>query len=219
LRRSIAVSALLIAASLSLFEFSFVTQEVPSSPQILEISLPPAIRTPTQVESDESEEAKADEIATHGSDEPAGSEPPITAGPVAEAQETGQPVDWYTELERVSAELAAQDPAPNSVNPRFDELRRVARIRYRKPENDPPRPIWENVEKDYLGRSILRHGDCYRIIDDPAVGNRFAFETFQQFMVFCTYQASKPHDLPWVKEIQSRYTYLRREGDDVTAEP
>lgn len=54
-------------------------------------------------------------------------------------------------------------------------------------------------------------GDCFRIIGDPSVGNRYVFENFQQYMVYCTYQSSRPRDLPWVREIQSRYGCPRRD--------
>ena len=71
-----------------------------------------------------------------------------------------------------------------------------------------PRPIWENTEKDQVGRTLLWHGDCFRVIYDPNVVNQFVFENFSQFIVFCQYQKRLPQQLPWVPEVVARYDYL-----------
>ena len=67
-----------------------------------------------------------------------------------------------------------------------------------------PKPIWENVETDDTGRLLLRHGDCYKILDDPNVGSREKFLTFGQFMVHCSGLSEKPRNLPWVDEVNAR---------------
>jgi hypothetical protein len=224
LSRSMALSVVLLVALLSLVRFRIGTLDFPVERKPMEVLLPsqperqPAeLPVPVEAETEDPE-------ATESPLEPEATDateivPQQSAEAVEDKVAVGAGVDWYAELERVSAEIAAQKAEPNSVNPHFDELRRVARLRYGKPQNDPPRPIWENVETDYLGRTILRDGDCFRIIDDPAVGNRYVFENFQQYMVYCTYQPSKPRDLPWVKEIQSRYGYLRRDKEPLATKP
>jgi len=229
LSRSMALSVVLLAALLSLVRFQVGTLDLPAERKPMEVLLPaqPERQLPELTVPDEADSLEAETEVPEASEtplEPAATEvaeivPQESAEAADHEGSEGIEVDWYAELERVSAEIAAQEAEPYSVNPHFEELRRVARLRYGKPQNDPPRPIWENVETDYLGRTILRDGDCFRIIDDPAVGNRYVFENFQQYMVYCTYQPSKPRDLPWVKEIQSRYGYLRRDEEPLATKP
>jgi hypothetical protein len=222
-----ALSVVLLVALLSLVRFEIGTLDFPAERNPMEVLLPSQPeRQPAELPvPDDSLEAEtedpevAESLLEPKATDAAQIVPLESADAVEDKAAVGTEVDWYAELERVSAEIAAQKAEPNSVNPHFDELRRVARLRYGKPQNDPPRPIWENVETDYLGRTILRDGDCFRIIDDPAVGNRYVFENFQQYMVYCTYQPSKPRDLPWVKEIQSRYGYLRRDKEPLATKP
>jgi hypothetical protein len=74
------------------------------------------------------------------------------------------------------------------------------------------RPIWENVERDQLGRRILVSGDCYRVVDDPSAVNNEIFRMFQQYMVYCSKQGSSPQELPWVEAIRDRYDYLTQQA-------
>jgi hypothetical protein len=39
--------------------------------------------------------------------------------------------------------------------------------------------IWNNVEKDQRGHTILRDGNCFRILNDPSVANQSAYENFE----------------------------------------
>lgn len=98
---------------------------------------------------------------------------------------------------------------PPQPNPVFAEKRRDFEGRYRPPTREGKRPIWENIEKDQLGRSVLRSGNCWKVLDDPNVGSQEQFQLFGQFMVTCTYQPRTPQLLPWVPEIVARYPYLR----------
>jgi hypothetical protein len=142
---------------------------------------------------------------------PAATTPPAAAGPAA----AGVSTDWYGSIERVSADVISRQAAPASLHPEFDELRRIAAIRYAEPQTGIPRPIWENVEKDIYGRTLLRKGNCFRILDDSNVGNRYAFETFEQYLTFCTWSGKRPpRNLPWVETIRARYPYLREPAED-----
>lgn len=98
---------------------------------------------------------------------------------------------------------------PPSVNPVMAAKRRDLAGRYQPPSHPGRRPIWENVEKDQLGRTVLRSGDCYKVIEDPNVGSQYAFRTFGQHMVICTWQKRLPKNLPWVAEFRERYHYLK----------
>ena len=127
---------------------------------------------------------------------------PLTAAPVT--TEARKPTDWYLQIPE--AAKAANDARARtySVNPGFDEKRRAAAEQFRPSEAPVQRPIWENVEKDTLGRTILVSGDCYRVLDDPNVGSREAFLTFGQFMASCSYYKRPPQELPFVAEIKAR---------------
>lgn len=116
-------------------------------------------------------------------------------------------VDWYAVLQEAVRSDKLYET--RTMHPEFDEQRRIARLRFRKSEAPVEKPIWENVEKDQTGRTILRAGDCYRVLDDPRVTNRWAQETFGQYMIYCDGGKSGPKELPFVEKIVERYAYLR----------
>lgn len=98
---------------------------------------------------------------------------------------------------------------PASVNPNLDAKRREFAGRYQPPTHPGPKPIWENTEVDQLGRTVLRSGDCWKVIADPNVGSQYKFRQFDQYTVMCTYQKRLPKNLPWVAEIVEQYHYLK----------
>jgi hypothetical protein len=118
-------------------------------------------------------------------------------------------IDWQASLERASAETVEANSQSVSLHPDFDELRRIAAVKYAPPRTGKPPPIWENVEKDIYGRTLLRHGNCFRVLDDMNVGNRYAFETFEQHLVFCDGPRQGRQEFPWIETIVARYAYLR----------
>ena len=71
--------------------------------------------------------------------------------------------------------------------------------------------IWDNVEKDQMGRTILRAGDCFRVLDDPSVANQWLQENFTQYMIFCSNGKTIPKALPFVAEVVERYAYLQQD--------
>jgi hypothetical protein len=119
--------------------------------------------------------------------------------------------DWHEFGTGIVRERIANPEKQYTVNPPFDEKRRVAAIKFRPSEAPIKREIWENVEKDQLGRTILRDGNCFRVLDDPSGVNREIFETFDQHMIYCSLSLAKapPKELPWVNEIREQYAYLR----------
>lgn len=137
-------------------------------------------------------------------------EPAREAAP-ARSRET-EPVsarDWDTVTEAAVNDYLDGLEVPPSPNPVLDATRRAFGDRYQPPTIERPKPIWENAEPDQLGRTVLRSGDCYRVIADPNVGSQYQFETFDQHIVMCTYQKRLPEELPWVAEIRERYHYLK----------
>lgn len=117
--------------------------------------------------------------------------------------------DWDTVTDVAISDYLDGLEAPASPNPVLDAQRRAFGDRYQPPTIEQPKPIWENAEPDQLGRTVLRSGDCYRVIADPNVGSQYQFETFDQHIVMCTYQKRLPEELPWVAGIRERYHYLK----------
>jgi len=158
----------------------------------------------------------ANEVAVENTSLPAESDSELddpsadtSAESAARATAAGQSFDW--EAAKMDAVRDAVDDMEETVsaNPGFDEQRAAAAARFRASEAPVRKEIWENVEKDELGRTLLRKGDCYRVLDDPSAVNRWAFENFGQYITYCTGRKYVGKDLEWVKEIHQRFAYLR----------
>ena len=126
--------------------------------------------------------------------------------------DTRGPTDWYAQIPEAASAAAADQPEVYSINPGFEARREYAAERFAPSAAPVERPIWENVEKDTMGRTLLRSGNCYRVLDDPNVGNRDAFLIFGQFMTTCERPSDTPQLLPWVSEIQDRRANRARYG-------
>jgi hypothetical protein len=182
-----------------------VTLREKTRPETLPAPLPEVVE-PTEAPAVESAPPASTTTAEPSSTpaiEPAAGSPAAAIG--------AQPVDWYAALERAAAVTVEGQSAVDSLHPEFDELRRVAAERYAPAASGAPKPIWENVEKDIYGRTLLRHGNCFRVLDDTNVGNRYAFETFEQYLVQCSFGFGRKRgkNLPWVEPIRARYNHLR----------
>jgi len=112
--------------------------------------------------------------------------------------------DWYALVPEMARATNEARPREYAVNPGFDEKRRQAAEKFAPSRAPVKRPIWENVEKDTMGRTLLRSGNCYRVLDDPNVGSREAFLIFGQFMTTCENPSDTTRLLPWVSELQNR---------------
>ena len=211
----LAVSAIVIFAGLAILRLPAQLGLIRQIPTVLDVYLrasarrpekqavPPAATVPSSVPEQQTAAAPSTAEQTD----------PVQA-PVREP-----PIDWQGSLERASAEVVERSAETPSLHPELDELRRIAAVRYAKPETGKPPPIWEHVEQDLYGRTVLRLGNCYHVLNDPNVGNRYAFETFEKSMKFCYLSNSKPRNLPWVEEIRARYAYLRDPDGTERASP
>ena len=133
---------------------------------------------------------------------------------VAEDVDDPEPwTDWQAIGEEVVKEVVASKAKTISVNPVFDEKRAVAAVKFRPSRAPGKKHIWDNVEKDYLGRTLLWHGDCYRVLDDPSAVYRDVFENFTQYMTTCLLASKKGRELPWVAEVREQHAYLQRRFD------
>ena len=227
---SMAAATLMVAAILSVTRFPTIDLLSPLSEIIVDIvSVDPPITENALVPELRPAETFAEPVPeTRAIAEPA---PPAAEVPV-EAQTTpaaisespavsestpdiatGQAVDWETEMIIAVLNAVDQMERPFTVNPNFDALRREAAIRFRPSEAPIKKEIWDYVEKDQAGRSVLRFGNFYQVLDDPRLFNRDAFMTFERHMVFATYRKYIPKELPWVKEVRNNHAYLRIQED------
>ncbi|HEX6260704.1 MAG TPA: hypothetical protein VFZ51_08615 [Woeseiaceae bacterium] len=205
-------SAVTILGFIALFDWP-AGQRVSDTAVVIHLTLPghkpeaePVADQPTEEEEEPPVVLNAAEV----------SEAPRPAGLLDDARAAAAPsdqpeVDWQASLERASAEIIRRHSVVQSLHPEFDELRRNAEERYSEPRTGKPPPIWENVERDIYGRTLLQLGNgCYRVLDDTNVGNRYAFETFERHVVLCNLLAKAPRqEFPWVETIVERYAYLR----------
>ena len=117
--------------------------------------------------------------------------------------------DWQQESLAVVQSVLDENSRTFSVNPNFDKKRRAASETFRPSEAPVKKEIWDNVEKDYLGRTIWRNGGCYKILDNPSAVYRWVFETFERYMTYC--DGSNEEYLIEFDEIPDRYQYLEDE--------
>ena len=205
-----AVSTLLVLFGICLLPGSFRTRNIASRPALLDVHLAevPTAADPAPVPP--TTQAPAEETPVEDLPEQAAAAVP--AAPDPDDLPAPQPqVDWYAAMQAAARNVGQQDNKTASMTPRFDRLRQHARRQFRASMAPVKKPAWENVEKDQLGRTILRAGDCYRVLDDPSVANQWVQENFTQYIVFCSNADPPPQELPFVADIIARYAYLRPE--------
>jgi hypothetical protein len=215
LGRCLAISSIVIVSGLAILPLELQLDRIRRIPVALDVrvsepakpsakqALPPAAAVPSSVADPQTAAA------------------PSTADEAAPPQATVHepPVDWQRSLEGASSDTVERSAETASLHPELDERRRLAAARYAEPKTGKPPPIWEHVEQDLYGRTVVRFGNCYKVLDDPNVGNRYAFETFEKSMKFCYLSNREPRNLPWVEEITERYAYLRNpDGGRVSRE-
>lgn len=187
-------STLIILAALMMLRLPVAEQSLPLTELVVRILIT------------EAEEIVTPPPAEESIPEPVPEAPGTDADAVAEpVPEDARPaVDWFAQIPEAARASIDQLPREYSLNPGMDERRRRAAAQFAPSRAPVKRPVWENVEKDTMGRTLLRSGDCLRVIDDPNVGSRDAFLTFGQFMTTCERRSEQPRMLPWVKELQNR---------------
>ena len=195
-------STLIVAAVLLTLRLPVVEQSLPLTELVVRILA-------NAVEEVAEPPVEEEPVVEPSSEAPVADVPPV---PDVAMEDARKPIDWNAAI--IEAVRAGYDGLPRqySVNPGMDERRRQAATQFAPSRAPVKRPIWENVEKDTLGRSVLRSGNCIRVIDDPNAGSREAFETFGQFIATCTAQSKNPQLLPWVHEIKRRQEPLARYG-------
>jgi hypothetical protein len=211
----VTLSALVLAVGIATINVSLRLDFSRLLPAVLQVTLrdavkpdpKPAVAEAPDVPPLEEAAQPAAAVAAEPTSLPATEPGAETVAPTAGAQ----PVDWYDVLERAAAEIVAQHAEIDSLHPEFDELRRIAAERYAPAQGGGPTPIQEGVERDIYGRTLLRRGNCFQVLDDTNVGNRYAFETFERHLWQCgfAFGRKRGQNLPWVEPIREKYNHLR----------
>lgn len=132
---------------------------------------------------------------------------PTTGAPTGRSAEA--PVDWYAALERAAARTVEHSAEDESLHPEFDELRRIAALRYGPPQTSRPAAP-QTVEKDIYGRTLLRRGNCFQVLEDTSAVNREVMETFgSPLQCAFGFGGKRGRNLPWVEPIRAKYNHLR----------
>ena len=196
-----AAATVVVSSIILLLPVSMLWQPTAGTNDPLELKLIPV----TQKEKQEDIATEVEQFAEELSKElPADETETLLPDPL---EQPAPEIDWYGAMHDI---VENNDPfAAPSMHAEFDELRRIAKIQFRKSAAPEKKEIWDNVEKDMLGRTLLRAGDCYRVLDDPSVSNQWLQETFGQYMVYCEHYIDGPKELPFVAEIVERYSYLQ----------
>ncbi len=211
-------ATLLVAAILSVLQFPAV-EMLPRSPSpTLVVNIAPPEEVAVEVVSSDVQETPREivEGAVESTTQPAAQTEEQAAESSGRAiaepavvTVTEPDIDWEEQKSNAVRDAIDDLQTIVSINPNQDQQRSEAAVRFRPSEAPVKKEIWDNVEKDYLGRTILRSGNCYRILDDPSAVNRDVFETFGQYMTHCGGGRYVGVELPWVEEIRKKFTYLR----------
>ena len=105
-----------------------------------------------------------------------------------------------------------------SMHPTHAENRRLAAFNFAPSEAPIKKPIWENVETDYIGRKVLVKGDCYRVLEDWRATYQDIQRDFGQFILQCNASEKETMDVDWVADIQQKYAYLRHPDGELPSQ-
>ena len=195
-------ATIIVLGALALLRLPVIEQSLPMTELIVRIlveEVEQVIESPLAETTPVESASVADETRT--------AQVPLPERPALPAQK-----DWYALIPEAARAALDAEPREYSLNPGFDEKRRRAAEQFAPSRAPVERPIWENVEKDTMGRTVLRSGNCYRVLDDPNVSSRDAFLTFGQYMATCTWSPDPPRLLPWVSELRNRRAGQARYG-------
>jgi hypothetical protein len=204
-----AIAAVVICGTIVMLPLTIQWQQQTETSDPIELQLVPAAKDDLPEEPVMDESPKAEPVEKIADNSLSTSEPEVVIdSSLNDPPALSAPaVDLHAAMQKViKSDNLFVTP---TMHPELDEQRRVARIRFRKSNAPVKKEIWDNVEKDQMGRTILRAGDCHRVLDDPSVANQWLHENFTQYMIFCSNGKTSPKALPFVAEIVERYAYLK----------
>jgi hypothetical protein len=209
LQLSMLLSAVVLLGLLSILRFPMPGPLPDILELVIEITAPPRRREDvTELPEPESPATETPATESAADEGRAGQSP---ADSESEASAVPEPLspDWEALREEaiISVLDAAEKEASWSVNPPLERARREARVRFRASRAPKKEHAWDHVERDQVGRTVLRVGNCYQVLDDPRVTNRWAYETFDKHLVYCGTEGGSAEP-PSIGAIPDRYEYL-----------
>jgi len=209
LQLSLVVSAVFLLGLLSVIRFPMPGPLPDILELVMDIALPPP-RRDAIAEAPSPAAPNVEPLPEERPDE----RPSAAADTAAGAMTEPDSPDWDALREQAISSVldAAARESSYSVNPPLERARREARVRFRASRAPKKEHVRDNVEKDQVGRTILRVGNCYQVLDDPRVTNRWAYETFDRHLVYCGIGGGSAEPLS-IGAIPDRYEYL----DDMRA--
>ena len=156
-------------------------------------------------EPDPSDDARIEEIAV--------AETPLPTRESVEAPRT--PTDWREAIKSATSETVTAMHNDESLHPGVAEAKRLAGINIAPSRAPVKKPIWENVETDQMGRTVLRNGDCYRVLDDWRATYQDIQRDLGQYIMYCDAADDTVIDVKWVAGIRQKYAYLRHTDGEI----
>lgn len=147
--------------------------------------------------------------------EPMAAEPPPAEAVVAEPQTQDEVRVEQSEVVSAVQATVSTSSQVESMHPTHAEKRRLAALNFPPSEAPIKKPIWENVETDYIGRKVLMNGECYRVLEDWRATYQDIQRDFGQFITYCNAAEKETMDVDWVADIQQKYAYLRHPDGEI----
>ncbi|MGI9202027.1 MAG: hypothetical protein ACR2QL_13270 [Woeseiaceae bacterium] len=136
---------------------------------------------------------------------------------VVPESDPAQSVDWQEQISTAAEATVAASHSDASLHPGIAEAKRLAAINFAPSRAPVKRPIWENVEQDQMGRTVLRNGDCYRVLDDWRATYQDIQRDLGQYIMYCDGAEEVVIDVKWVEDIRQNYAYLRHKDGEIPA--
>ena len=124
--------------------------------------------------------------------------------------------DWQKVIKDAARNTVTVMNSETSMHPSHAEARRRAAINFAPSRAPVKKPIWENVEIDQIGRTVLRNGDCYRVLDDWRATYQDIQREFGQYIMHCDAVDDTVIDVEWVEDVKQKYAYLRNKDGELS---
>ncbi|MGI9220033.1 MAG: hypothetical protein ACR2QS_03240 [Woeseiaceae bacterium] len=124
--------------------------------------------------------------------------------------------DWQKVIKDAAREMVTVTNSDTSMHPSHAEAKRLAAINFAPSRAPVKKPIWENVETDNIGRTVLRNGECYRVLDDWRATYQDIQRELGQYIMHCDAVEDTVIDVKWVEDIKQNYAYLRNKDGELS---
>lgn len=199
------LATLLVAIVLLLLK---IPQPAPKDPVQIDVRL-------LEQETAEQDNALIEEIVVAESLRPEPSSAEDVVADVLQKSVPAQSVDWQEQISTAAQATVAAVYSDESLHPGVAEAKRLAAINFAPSRAPVKKPIWENVETDQMGRTVLRNGECYRVLDDWRATYQDIQRDLGQYIMYCDADEVPVIDVKWVADIGRNYAYLRHTDGEI----